>query len=159
MHTLRRLPSELRSDLADTPLDTTGVSIINDTNNEENMIATEDDFTAEDYLYNEQQVTHHRQRQDWALRLRSPRWWSEAVFEFKAIPRLSSYVFRIYHVVSDDSEILQSITRGDVIGVRRLFETRRASPFDVDSQGRSLLHVSHNDLGEKSHQILLTPSS
>ena len=42
-----------------------------------------------------------------------------------------------------DSEIIQSILRNDLQGVRTLFDQGKASPRDVDLDGFSLLMVTH----------------
>lgn len=80
-------------------------------------------------------------RRGWTKRVRLPSWWSGIIYELRSIPQLSTYVFRVYNTVSDDSRILRCIEEGDVVEVQTLFESRQSSPYDVDSEGRSLLHV------------------
>ncbi|KAH8179454.1 hypothetical protein LIA77_00973 [Sarocladium implicatum] len=79
----------------------------------------------------------------WDLRVHSPSWWSpNSIYELVATPRLSAYVFRTYNIVSHDSEIMRAISDGDASSVRRLFQDKAASPYDVSQTGESLLHVS-----------------
>jgi hypothetical protein len=75
------------------------------------------------------------------FRLEAPRWLSSAVFEITSLPQLSTHVFRIYNIISQDSDILRSIQRGDKLMVMQLFQTRKASPYDVDEDHNSLLEV------------------
>ena len=49
--------------------------------------------------------------------------------------------FRSYRVISYDAAVLQYSMSGDVAGLQRLFETGDASPFEMDSDGRTPLHV------------------
>lgn len=44
-------------------------------------------------------------------------------------------------VISDKSPIWHLCSKGDIMGMRRLFEAGLASPYDISSCGRSLLHV------------------
>ncbi|KAF2113470.1 hypothetical protein BDV96DRAFT_648428 [Lophiotrema nucula] len=46
---------------------------------------------------------------------------------------------RTYHVVPEDSMIMLACENRDLDAIRKLFEYRKASPFDVDSNGSSLL--------------------
>jgi hypothetical protein len=47
----------------------------------------------------------------------------------------------VYNVVSYESDIIQRIQKGDRAGVLELFGNRKASPFDKDEYGHSLLYV------------------
>ncbi|KAK0384167.1 hypothetical protein NLU13_8255 [Sarocladium strictum] len=67
----------------------------------------------------------------WVRRLRFPTWWSDAIYELRFVPQPSSYIFRIYNVISMDAPIVEYISEGDAEGVRVLFESRQASPYDV----------------------------
>jgi hypothetical protein len=48
---------------------------------------------------------------------------------------------KTYRAVPNDSPIFELCGKGDVDGVRRLFDERRASPWDTDSEGHTPLHV------------------
>ena len=47
-----------------------------------------------------------------------------------------------FNVVPQDAEIIRCVRKGDITGVRKLFETKQASARDVDPGGFSLLSVS-----------------
>ena len=49
--------------------------------------------------------------------------------------------FRSYKVVSFDAPVFQYSISGDVEGLRKLFAAGLASPFEVNSEGRTPLHV------------------
>ena len=49
--------------------------------------------------------------------------------------------FRSYKVVSFDAPVFQYSISGDVEGLRKLFAAGNASPFEVDREGRTPLHV------------------
>jgi len=48
---------------------------------------------------------------------------------------------RSYRRVSQDAEVFQFCMTGNVTGLQRLFEDRQASPFEMDPEGRTPLHV------------------
>jgi hypothetical protein len=50
--------------------------------------------------------------------------------------------FRIVNVIPEDGLIWTSIRRNDIAQIQRLFVERLASPFDVDQEGYTVLHVS-----------------
>lgn len=79
--------------------------------------------------------------QSWTVRFKAPKWWSEAIYEMSSLPRLSTYVFRTYNVVRHHSEIVQTVIQGDHHKVRELFQSKKASPYDVVKNGKSLLQV------------------
>jgi hypothetical protein len=49
--------------------------------------------------------------------------------------------FRSYKVISYDAAVLHYSMSGDVAGLQKLFETGDASPFEMDPEGRTPLHV------------------
>ena len=49
--------------------------------------------------------------------------------------------FRSYRVISYDAPVLHYSMSGDVAGLQKLFEAGEASPFEVDPDGRTPLHV------------------
>ncbi|KAF2260752.1 hypothetical protein CC78DRAFT_387271 [Lojkania enalia] len=46
---------------------------------------------------------------------------------------------RTYNIVSKDSMIMLACAKCDIVAIRKLFEYRQASPFDVDAHGNSLM--------------------
>jgi hypothetical protein len=81
----------------------------------------------------------------WQAYLQLPSWLSSSVHELQSTPTGCgwTYNYRVYNVVSSESDIIQRIREGDRAGVRELFGTRKASPFDKDEFGHSLLYVWH----------------
>lgn len=82
----------------------------------------------------------------WQAYIQWPSWLSASVYELQSSPSLGgwSYNYRVYNIISPNSEIIQKIIKGDKNGVLELFNTRKASPFDKDDEGHSLLYVSHH---------------
>ncbi|KPM40597.1 hypothetical protein AK830_g5949 [Neonectria ditissima] len=80
----------------------------------------------------------------WQARIQWPSWLSESIYEVASNPSPSGWMcnFRIYNVVSFHSEIITKVRSGDKDGVLELFRTRKASPFDVDQTGTSLLYFA-----------------
>ncbi|POR32257.1 Uncharacterized protein TPAR_07535 [Tolypocladium paradoxum] len=78
----------------------------------------------------------------WHAHIQLPRWLSESVYELRSITGVGgwTYTYRTYNIIPDNSEIFQRIRRGDKEGVLELFRTGKASPFDRDANGFSLLH-------------------
>lgn len=57
-----------------------------------------------------------------------------------------------FNIVPDESDIIQCAVQNDLRGVQRLFESRKASPQDVDSRGFSLLSVSIENLKSRNRR-------
>lgn len=76
----------------------------------------------------------------------------KTLFEFERAHDNYTGIFdirlRTYNVVNWDSAIFKAARNADIITMRNLFETRQASPFDVDPLGRSLLEECVNSLYE-----------
>lgn len=49
--------------------------------------------------------------------------------------------FRTYNVIPQDSPLFKCCTGGNLQGVQALFSSGEASPFDVDNNGLTALHV------------------
>ena len=49
--------------------------------------------------------------------------------------------FRSYRMISYDAPVFHYSMAGDVVGLQRLFETGQSSPFEIDPDGRTPLHV------------------
>lgn len=81
----------------------------------------------------------------WQAYLQLPKWISQSVVELQSNPTSwsANYSFRVYNVVSFDSDIVQCVRKGDKKGVVELFNSRQASPYDKDQYGSSLLYVRH----------------
>ncbi|KAH7155373.1 hypothetical protein B0J13DRAFT_224133 [Dactylonectria estremocensis] len=77
----------------------------------------------------------------WQVYIQWPSWLSESIYEIESNPTFGGwmYNFRTYNVVPDNSEIITRVHKGDRDGVLELFRTRKASPFDRDKDGASLL--------------------
>ncbi len=75
-----------------------------------------------------------------------PKWfWAQQLFKATLTTRATSgpeMVLRVQRTYPFSSEIYQYCLDGNVSGLRRLFESRIISPYDVDPEGRSLIHVS-----------------
>ncbi|TGO57569.1 hypothetical protein BCON_0064g00390 [Botryotinia convoluta] len=52
-----------------------------------------------------------------------------------------AFTLRTYSIVDYSAPIMELARDGDVAGMQQLFQTRQASPFDVDKHGETLLHV------------------
>ncbi|KAG5663717.1 hypothetical protein KAF25_006302 [Fusarium avenaceum] len=80
----------------------------------------------------------------WQAYIQWPSWLSASVYELQSSPSLGgwSYNYRVYNIISPKSEIIQKIENGDKNGVLELFNTRKASPFDKDDEGHSLLYYA-----------------
>ncbi|EKJ78336.1 hypothetical protein NXS19_001161 [Fusarium pseudograminearum] len=78
----------------------------------------------------------------WQAYLQLPSWLSQSTHIFQSYPTRSGWTFnyRVYNIVAPDSEIIARIHNGDKNGVLELFSARKASPFDKDSDGASLLY-------------------
>jgi hypothetical protein len=66
---------------------------------------------------------------------RTSRTWDFAVHE---IPSGWKYVFRQYYTIDYNSPVLDCIRKGDVDGLRELFASKRATPFDRRPNGFAL---------------------
>ncbi|KAJ8061664.1 hypothetical protein OCU04_009465 [Sclerotinia nivalis] len=51
-----------------------------------------------------------------------------------------TFNFKTYNVIPLNAPIMELAWKGDIVGMQQLFETRQASPFDVDPSGFPLLH-------------------
>lgn len=80
----------------------------------------------------------------WQACVQWPSWVSRSVYELHSARTFSgwTYNYRVYNVVSYESEVMVKVRNGDKQGVLDLFSARKASPLDRDDEGRSLLYVS-----------------
>jgi hypothetical protein len=79
----------------------------------------------------------------WEAHIQLPRWISGLAFSLQRSSTMAGGTFhlRMYNVVPDDSEIFRCIKLGDEAGVKELFRSKKASIFDKDDCGNSLLYV------------------
>ena len=72
---------------------------------------------------------------------------SNKILEFNYYRSISEWHlnlgFTAYRIVPYDSPIFKLSRRADIAGVRRLFETGQALPYDVDASGQRALGVSY----------------
>ncbi|EWG36679.1 hypothetical protein FVEG_00596 [Fusarium verticillioides 7600] len=85
-------------------------------------------------------------------------WLSPSVYELQSTPTGYgwTYNYRVYNVVSYESDIIQRIQKGDRAGVLELFGNRKASPFDKDEYGHSLLYWAATSKNFDMCQLLLS---
>ncbi|KAI1031377.1 hypothetical protein LB504_000519 [Fusarium proliferatum] len=94
----------------------------------------------------------------WQAYLQLPSWLSSSVHELQSTPTGCgwTYNYRVYNVVSSKSEVIQRIEEGDRAGVLELFRNRKASPFDKDEMGQSLLYYAAESKNFDICQLLLS---
>lgn len=74
-----------------------------------------------------------------------PKWLAQTAYELEykvARSSLRQVTTRHYNIRPNDSPIFKCLRMGDFPGMLHIFKHRRASPFDRDQDGQSLLHVS-----------------
>lgn len=76
-------------------------------------------------------------------RLSLPLWITNRAWELNVSTSQNRWTtsLRTYNIIPDDSLVFYLCEDGDLQGVKALFESGRASPFDVDPKGRTLLFV------------------
>jgi hypothetical protein len=80
-----------------------------------------------------------------------PKWmWTRALFTTFATSREygPELLVRVQHTIPYASETYQHCLNGEVVSLKRRFDDGLASPFDVDPDGISLLHVRHQCASE-----------
>ncbi|KAF5657674.1 hypothetical protein FDENT_14177 [Fusarium denticulatum] len=94
----------------------------------------------------------------WQAYLQLPSWLSSSVYELQSTPTGYgwTYNYLVYNLVSYESDIIQRIQKGDRAGVLELFGNRKASPFDKDEYGHSLLYWAATSKNFKICQLLLS---
>ena len=72
-------------------------------------------------------------------------WFSRTVYEIYYSSSYAGFNFnlRVWNTVSTDSEIIRTVEQGNLAEMMELFDSGKASPFDRDVEGNSLLFVSH----------------
>ncbi|KAF4970515.1 hypothetical protein FSARC_2483 [Fusarium sarcochroum] len=102
-------------------------------------------------------LTYTKEPKFWRASVQFPSWLSQAVYEFQSNTTLWcwNFTYRTYNIISPESEIIQTIQKGDKNGVLELFDTRRASPYDKDHRGYSLLYFAAQNKQYEICQALL----
>ncbi|KAL6887682.1 hypothetical protein HDV57DRAFT_489411 [Trichoderma longibrachiatum] len=115
------------------------------------------EFTLELAQYVKFKLAHTKSTGAWQARLQMPKWLSTSVYEVMSSPAIAgwTYTYRVYNVIPDNSEIIQKIHDGDVVGVRQMFSSKAASPFDRSQGGESLLHYAASSRRYEICQLLL----
>jgi hypothetical protein len=72
-----------------------------------------------------------------------PKWLCDRHYEFCLVKSYQGWdqSFRSYRTVSYNSPVFQYSMQDDVASLQRLFEAGNSSPFEVDPDGRTPLHV------------------
>ncbi|KAF7924400.1 uncharacterized protein EAE98_007451 [Botrytis deweyae] len=65
------------------------------------------------------------------------------------------FKLRIYNVVDYDAPIMELARVGDLAGMQQLFQTRQASPYDVNIYGETILHVGAQRYKYNTCQFLI----
>ncbi|TFB02840.1 hypothetical protein CCMA1212_005056 [Trichoderma ghanense] len=115
------------------------------------------EFTLNLAQYVKFKLAHTKSTGAWQARLQMPKWLSTSVYEIISSPAIAgwTYTYRVYNVISDNSEIIQKINDGDVVGVRQMFSSKKASPFDMSQGGESLLYYAATSQQYEICQLLL----
>ncbi|KAF4470777.1 hypothetical protein FALBO_2329 [Fusarium albosuccineum] len=94
----------------------------------------------------------------WQAYVQWPSWLSSSVYELQSSPTVCgwTYSYRTYNIISSKSEIIMKIQSGDKAGVLELFSSRKASPFDKDQNGDSLLYHAANSKNFELCQLFLS---
>ncbi|KAH8175073.1 hypothetical protein LIA77_06492 [Sarocladium implicatum] len=79
------------------------------------------------------------------FRWRLPTWWSTTIWEVCSAPLAGwKYGLRIYNIVPGNSKIFRSVRDGDMTTVMQLLRSKKASVYDQDEHGCTLLQVSRS---------------
>ncbi|KAF5004656.1 hypothetical protein FDECE_8860 [Fusarium decemcellulare] len=94
----------------------------------------------------------------WQAYVQWPSWLSSSVCEVQSSPAVCgwTYSYRVYNIISSESEIIAKIRSGDKAGVLELFSSRKASPFDKDEGGHSLLYHAADSKNFELCQLFLS---
>jgi hypothetical protein len=79
-----------------------------------------------------------------SIHLNLPRWFLARRYDlcFKKSRQGWDHSLRSYRVIPYDSPVFHYCMAGDVEGLQKLFTSNQSSPFDMDKDGRTPLHVS-----------------
>lgn len=78
------------------------------------------------------------------IRAQPPPWLFRRRFDLYTSRSHSGWDFslNVYNVRPSDAPIFEYVEEGDISAIQQLFQENMASVFDVDEEGKSLLHVS-----------------
>lgn len=87
---------------------------------------------------------HHKREKD-RLRLCTPTWLMSRVWEVRVKESCSGWMLGLssYHIRPDDAVVFKYAVAGDIQNLQQLFDEGKASPFDRNANGVTLLHVRH----------------
>ncbi|KAL7793242.1 hypothetical protein V8C37DRAFT_378907 [Trichoderma ceciliae] len=93
----------------------------------------------------------------WQAQLCVPSWLSASMYELISAPAIAgwTYSYRVYNIIPNNSEIIMKVADGDLLGVRQMFSSRKASPFDKSQEGESLLYYAASRQQYEICQLLL----
>jgi hypothetical protein len=107
-------------------------------------------FQRQDWILDSRSKRKATLRRQFEARFRTPHWSANAAraWEFFAYHFDSSwmFIFRTYNIVTAESAILEHVQQGKVEETRRLFQGRKASPFDRDPDNFTLLDVCYRTM-------------
>ena len=81
---------------------------------------------------------------EYTTQFHPPRWLIKGAWSLRAVCAASGWTFkpRMMNVIPGGSKLFGCAERGDVQGIRELFASREASPFDCDERGFTVLHFA-----------------
>ena len=87
-----------------------------------------------------QDLETHEEVRAW---YRGPAWLVNRAWAFHAVKARNGWdcCFRQYNIIPSSSPVFRHAGRGNVMGLRELFDTNQASPWDCDNNGWTPLHV------------------
>ncbi|CAM1504351.1 Fc.00g019420.m01.CDS01 [Cosmosporella sp. VM-42] len=93
----------------------------------------------------------------WQAYIQCPSWMSQKIYELQYSPTMCGWThnFRAYNIVPRNADIIKRVRNGDKNGVLELFYSGKASPYDRDSRGYSLLYYAAQCENYQVCQLLL----
>lgn len=84
-----------------------------------------------------------KEKEDITAQYRAPSWLINRVWGIHAIKTLSGWSFspRSYNIIPNNSIVFEYIEDDDTARLQNLFAEKKASPFDCNEGGGTLLHV------------------
>lgn len=108
---------------------------------EDDVIASSDRTT----LVKRRTPAYRSQERD-RLRFRTPTWLMSRVWEVRVKEACSGWMLGLssYHIRARDALVFKYARDGDIQNLQQLFDEKKASPFDRNLDGKTLLHVRHS---------------
>jgi len=92
------------------------------------------------------QAGRHHSREKTLISFRTPKFWTASLWELQFERACAgwrmSMTFTSYRIVTQDSNVLSWALAGYIDGLRRLFASGEASPYDRDEYGSTPLHMA-----------------